>query len=107
MSKGFTKVLGVLSGLTLLGLNIAVVAFFTLWQIADSTAINRMETATGVDPSQMLPNANLMWISARTSFLMVLVADVLAIVFAVMLGKSGHRSRSVDGVPSRESVLKR
>jgi hypothetical protein len=107
MSKGYKKVLGVLSGLTLLGLNIAVVAFFTLWQIADSAAINRMETATGVDPAQMLPNANLMWIAAHASFLMVLVADVLAIVLAVILGKSRHHSRSTVGVPSREPVLKR
>lgn len=107
MSRGFKKVLGVLGGLTLLGLNIAVLAFFALWQIADSATINRIETATGADPAQMLPNANLMWIAAHASFLMVLVADVLAIMFAVMLGKSRHRSGSTAGVPSRESVLKR
>lgn len=54
MSRGFKKVLGVISCLTLLGLNFAFVAFFTLWQIADSAAINRMEMAAGVDPAQML-----------------------------------------------------
>lgn len=95
MSRGFKKVLGVVSGFTLLGLNIAFVAFFTLWQIADSAAINRMEMATGVDPAQMLPNANLMWIAAHASVLLLLVADVLAIVFAVMRGRPLNDTESV------------
>ena len=58
MSKGIKKVLGALTGLTLLGLNIAVVLFFTRWQTADSAAINRMETATDVDPVPMTLKAS-------------------------------------------------
>ena len=107
MSESIKKALGILSGLTLLGLNIAVALFFALWQIADGAAINRMETASGVDPVQMLPHANLMWTAAHASLLMVLVADVLAVVFVVIWVKSRHRSRPALGEPLLESTLRR
>ncbi|PQZ98513.1 hypothetical protein CQ019_16900 [Arthrobacter sp. MYb229] len=105
MPRDFNKLLGVLGGLTLLGLNVAVVAFFFLWQIADSAAVNRMEAAAGVDPAQMLPDANPLWIAAHASLLMVLAADVLAVVFAVMLVKTLHRTRSGVVAASGQSVF--
>ncbi|MGB9034730.1 MAG: hypothetical protein WCC45_09450 [Paeniglutamicibacter sp.] len=107
MSKSIKKILAVFSGLTLRGLNVAVVTFFVLWQIADSSAIDRMETSADIDPAQMLPDANLMWMAAHASFIMLMIADVLAILFVVMLVKSRKSSDSTLGVPSRESVLKR
>ncbi|MFB9164252.1 MULTISPECIES: hypothetical protein [Arthrobacter] len=106
MSKGTKKALGILSGLTLLGLNIAVSLFFALWQIADGAAINRMETTNGFDPSQMLPNADLMWMASHASLLMVLVADVLAAVFVVILVKSRQRSRQALVEPLCEPSLR-
>lgn len=103
MSKRIKKALEILRGLTLLGVNISGVLFFALSQIEDGVAINRMETASDVDPVQVLPPANLMWTAAHVSLFMVLVADVLAAVFIVNLVKSRYRSCPKVGEPLLES----
>lgn len=84
MSKTPKRVLGILYAFALTGLNASVIAFYALWQIADTAAINRMETGSGMDVAQMLPNSNLMWIAAHGSLLMLIIVDILALfLFAV------------------------
>lgn len=91
MSQAFEKTVGVIGGLALVGLNIAVVSFYVLWQIAD-TAINHMESASGWDASRMLPNANLLWLAANASVFMVSVVDALAIFIVAILVKANRRA---------------
>ena len=57
-------------------LNVALVSFFVLWSIADATSVNSAEGPAGFDPSKLLPNANLMWIAAHSSLLMLIAVDV-------------------------------
>lgn len=87
-----TKTLGVLGGLALVGLNVAVVTFYVLWQLADTAAINQMEDASGMDVSQMLPNANLLWLAANASLILLLLLDVVVIVFVAMLVNVNRRA---------------
>ncbi|KLI89866.1 hypothetical protein AA310_04285 [Arthrobacter sp. YC-RL1] len=77
------KTLGIAGAVDMVGLNITVLAFFALWLIADSAAIGRMESESSIDPGQMLPNSELMWLAAHGSVLMVVVLDLLAIVLLV------------------------
>lgn len=92
-----TKTLGVLGGLALVGLNVAVVAFYVLWQMADTAAINQMEAAPGMDGSQMLPNANALWLAANASFILLLVLDIVVIVL-VATRVNVHRRASAMAV---------
>lgn len=83
MSQDPKKTLGLAGAVAMVGLNITVVAFFVLWLIADSAAIGRMESESSIDPGQMLPNSELMWLAAHGSVLMVVVLDVLAVAWLV------------------------
>lgn len=78
------RTIGVLSTLVLLGLNIAMGAFYALWRVADDAAINRMESSSGMDPTQLLPNGNLMWLAAHSALLMLVVLDILAVILAAI-----------------------
>ncbi|MBC9944793.1 hypothetical protein ICL81_09760 [Leucobacter sp. cx-328] len=60
----------------LVALNVVLVSFFVLWWIADATSVNSAEGPAGFDPSKLLPNANLMWIAAHSSLLMLIAVDV-------------------------------
>ena len=51
MQHGYQRALNIIGLVVAAGLNVAVVSFYVLWFIADSDAINRMETATSVDPT--------------------------------------------------------
>ncbi|MGW9166391.1 hypothetical protein [Agromyces sp. NPDC055658] len=95
MSQAFERTVGVIGGLALVGLNIAVVAFFVLWQIADTAAINHMESASGWDASRMPPNANLLWLAANASVFMVSVVDALAIFIVAILVKANRRAQAM------------
>ncbi|MBF6670696.1 MULTISPECIES: cell surface protein [Glutamicibacter] len=89
MSRNAVKAFRILYALALTGLNAAVIAFYTLWQIADTAAINRMETGSGMDVVQMLPNSNLMWAAAHGSLIMLIIVDIMAF-FQVMTAFSSH-----------------
>lgn len=91
MSQNPMRTLSIAGAVAMVGLNVTVVAFFVLWLIADSAAIRRMETESNMDPGQMLPNSELMWLAAHGSLLMVVVLDVLAVALLVM----------TNGVPPR------
>ena len=60
-------------------LNISVVCFYVLWEVADTIAVNRAEEH-GLDPQQLLPHNILFWRAAQASLLSLLALDVLAIV---------------------------
>ena len=60
-------------------LNISVVCFYVLWEVADTIAVNRAEEH-GFDPQQLLPHNILFWLAAQASLLSLLALDVLAIV---------------------------
>lgn len=91
MSKNLKRVLGFLCAFALTGLNASVIAFYALWQIADTAAINGMETGSGMDVAQMLPNSNLMWAAAHGSLLMLIIVDVLALLlFTAVFSSRGN-----------------
>ena len=83
MSQNSVKTLGIAGAVALVGLNITVLDFFVLWLISDNAAIGRMESESSIDPGQMLPNSELMWLAAHGSVLMVVVLDALAIAWLV------------------------
>lgn len=60
-------------------LNISVVCFYVLWEVADTIAVNRAEEH-GLDPQQLLPHFVPFWFAAQASLLSLLALDVLAIV---------------------------
>ena len=60
-------------------LNISVVCFYVLWEVADTIAVNRVEEH-GFDPQQLLPHNILFWLAAQASLLSLLALDVLMIV---------------------------
>ncbi|WP_143181042.1 hypothetical protein [Glutamicibacter sp. 0426] len=94
MSQNPMKTLSIAGAVAMVGLNVTVVAFFVLWLIADGVAISRMESESSMDPSQMLPNSELMWLAAHGSLLMVIVLDVLAVALRVKM----------TGVPQRAAA---
>ena len=94
MSQNPMKTLGITGAAAMVGLNITVLAFFVLWLIADSAAIGRMESESSIDPGQMLPNSELMWLAAHGSVLMVVVLDVLAVAWLVR----------TSGIPQRDAI---
>lgn len=83
MSQDPMKTLGITGVVAMVGLNITVLAFFVLWLVADSAAVGRMESESSIDPGQMLPNSELMWLAAHGSVLTVVVLDVLAAAWLV------------------------
>ena len=94
MSQNPMKTLGITGAVAMVGLNITVLAFFVLWLIADSAAIGRMESESSIDPGQMLPNSELLWLAAHGSVLMVVVLDVLAVAWLVR----------TSGIPQRDAI---
>ncbi|PRB69451.1 cell surface protein [Arthrobacter sp. MYb213] len=91
------RTFAVLGSISLVALNVGVFAFYNLWQIADTAAINLMETASGVNPAALLPHSNLMWVAAHGSILAVVALDVLAIAFVAVAFSPRHR-RNASGV---------
>lgn len=74
-------------------LNVAVVAFYVLWSIADTSAINAMEDSVGYDESYMLPNAYLMGAFAHSSMALLLGLDACLIaLFLRVRGRSSVKS---------------
>ena len=57
-------------------LNISVVCFYVLWEVADTIAVNRAEEH-GFDPQQLLPHFVPFWFAAQASLLSLLALDVL------------------------------
>lgn len=96
VSQNPMKSFGIVGAVAMLGLNIAVLAFFVLWKIADSTAIGRMELDSIMDPGQMLPNSELMWLAAHGSVLMLVVLDVLIVAALVKMTSVRQRAASRD-----------
>lgn len=94
MSQIPMKAFGIVGVVTMLGLNISVLAFFVLWKIADSTAIGHMESESSVDPGQMLPNSEMMWLAAHGSVLMLVVLDVLIVAGLVKMAGAPQRAAS-------------
>lgn len=92
MSQNPMKTLGIAGAVAMVGLNIAVLAFFVLWRIADNAAIDRMEPESRVDPGRMLPNSEMMWLAAHGSVLMILVLDVLIVAALVKMTGALHRA---------------
>lgn len=60
-------------------LNMSVVGFYALWEVADTIAVNRAEEH-GFDPQQLLPHFVPFWFAAQASLLSLLALDVLMIV---------------------------
>ena len=60
-------------------LNMSVVCFYALWEVADTIAVNRAEEH-GFDPQQLLPHFVPFWFAAQASLLSLLALDVLMIV---------------------------
>ena len=96
MSQNPMKTLGITGAVAMVGLNITVLAFFVLWLIADSAAVGRMESESIIDPGQMLPNSELLWLAAHGSVLMVVVLDVLAVAWLVKTKGGPQRAASME-----------
>ncbi len=94
MSQNSVKKLVIAGAMAMVGLNISVLAFFVLWKIADSTAIGHMESESSVDPGQMLPNSEMMWLAAHGSVLMLVVLDVLIVAGLVKMAGAPQRAAS-------------
>ena len=60
-------------------LNMSVICFYGLWQVADTIAVNRAEEH-GFDPQQLLPHGTLFWFAAHASLLSLLALDALVVV---------------------------
>ena len=95
MQHGYQRALNIIGLVVAAGLNVAVVSFYVLWFIADSDAINRMETATSVDPTVLLPNATLLWLAANASLVALLALDG-GIVAMTMAARSRRRLAGQD-----------
>lgn len=83
---------GIITLVTLVGLNVTFVAFFTLWSIADSATVNRMESISSYDPTLMLPNAHLTWIFAYASLVLLIAVDGSVLILYTRLRKARTRS---------------
>lgn len=101
MSPGLERTYRAVGLWTLAALNVAVFVFYATWWIADNEATARVETDTSVDFSQMLPNANLMWLAAHATLLLVILLDVVAVKWMAESRKS--RRRPDEPVPWREA----
>ena len=60
-------------------LNMSVICFYGLWQVADTIAVNRAEEH-GFDPQQLLPHFVLFWLAAQATLLSLLALDALVVV---------------------------
>ena len=58
-------------------LNISVVCFYVLWEVADTIAVNRVEEH-GFDPQQLLPHNILFWLAAQASLPSLLALAIVA-----------------------------
>ncbi|HEY0248826.1 MAG TPA: hypothetical protein VGC45_11260 [Gryllotalpicola sp.] len=58
-------------------LNLAVVAFYVLYRIADEWAVDRSEAFGGFDQSYLLPHDALTWLVGTAAVVLLLVTDVL------------------------------
>lgn len=70
--------LRVMAVVALVALNVSVICFYRLWQVADTIAVNRAEEH-GFDPQQLLPHSTLFWFAAHASLLSLLALDALVI----------------------------
>ena len=70
----------VVGAFALAGLNAAFAVFFITWWLADSAAINSTESAVGYDATVMLPHANLMWVAAMASLILLIAVDIFAVL---------------------------
>lgn len=68
----------VAESLVLIATNIAAVAVYVLWHLADTWAVNRAEL-TGFDPTMMLPHSLLFWLAAHGLLVCVLALDVVTL----------------------------
>lgn len=59
----------------LASLNVAFVAFFVLYSIADEWAVDRSEASHGSDPTMLLPHDAALWIVANASIVILLAFD--------------------------------
>lgn len=82
-------------------LNIAVFAFYALWQNADTWAVNRSEAGGALDTQQLLPHGDLMWVAANVSVVLILALDALSVVAIVVLVR---RSRAAVKTGSTSKV---
>lgn len=96
MSGKSTALYKLTGSIALVGLNAAFAAFFILWSIADTAAMDAMEASTGFDPVSMLPNANWMWASACASLILLVVVDACAIALYL---QSRNKSETVKLAP--------
>lgn len=102
MGTSSNKAFAVLSVIVLVALNTGFFACYSLWQIADNAALNRMETSARVDPSLLLPHSNLMWLVAHGTLISIIALDVLAIVFAA---KAIPSRRHVEAARAKSASL--
>lgn len=56
-------------------LNIALVANQMLMADSDNIAVNLSESSGGFDQSQLIPNADLLWLIGLASLLLIVVVD--------------------------------
>ncbi|MFT4259312.1 hypothetical protein [Microbacterium sp.] len=98
------KAFAVASGLLLLALNVAVVAFFVLWQIADTAALNRMEANSDLSSTELLPHANLMWVAAHAAVLLLVALDAVAVLFASLTTRKPKALDAADACDQATSL---
>lgn len=81
----------------LLGLlNLAIGLFYALWSIAGDWAAARTELH-GFDPSQLLPNDGLFWLTANVSIALLVTVDVFVILILVRIARQGSiETRRLD-----------
>jgi hypothetical protein len=58
-------------------LNVAGIAFYVLWFVADDWASNRSEAAGGFDTAMLLPHGDLMWVAANATLFLILATDAV------------------------------
>jgi len=68
-----------LVGGVLVLLDISALGFYALWFIADNAAVNRAEEH-GIDPQQLLPNDNWLWLFANATLVCLIVLNVILVI---------------------------
>ncbi|MCL2515696.1 MAG: hypothetical protein FWD85_03535 [Microbacteriaceae bacterium] len=76
----------VLVGTILLALlNAAVIAFYALWNIADTWAVDRSEATGAFDPTMLLPHDMLFWLIAQATLVLLAAVDAAWVFLAIGL----------------------
>lgn len=94
--RSVIKVSIVLGGLSLLLLNFALIANQTLMSSADNIAVNLSESSGGFNQSQLIPNADLLWLTGFASLLLIMIVDA---AFAVIAIAAWQKSASEPAEP--------